>query len=454
MANMLDYLGWYGGLPFDVVPYNEVDAALLAQLSYVALEGIVPSWDEGGEVSLAEVAERLVTDLGKDRIYATPGVVSPLTAMLPQTMAAGRRFSDARLLGLRSILDEETNEQFCAVTIRLGRGVTYVAFRGTDDTLVGWREDFQMTYETVPSQLHAVHYLERVMRGLPDETFDVGGHSKGGNLAVYAAAKASPELKERISAVWNLDGPGFEPSVLTDEELEPVADRIHLIVPAFDVVGQLLERQTPLEVVVSDEQGVQQHDAMSWQVLGPAFVRAEEGTITDDAAAVGDTFERWLGQATPAERREIFGDLFDALGRAGVEGLSDLYSGDPVLIGRIAREVLEVPAESRDYVLNLLGRLMGERARSVTMDLVAQATRQLQGLVEPDADQGDPTGPLTIAEMESYRRRASLRRLRRNLLALLGPDDRHRLATVAAVGGGLLAVVGMAAWRSAHPHKP
>lgn len=437
---MLDYLSWYGDMDFEAVPYNEVDAALLAQLAYVDLEGIVPGLSAGGSITMADAAAEFLALHGKDSIYGTPGVVSPLTALLPQAMASGKRFGGAILSRFRSRLDAETHEQFCAFCITLSNGLTYVAFRGTDDSITGWREDFEMTYETVPSQEHSVHYLNQVIRGLPEGDLEVGGHSKGGNLAVYGAAKVTPRYQDRIGHIWNFDGPGFDELVLPPALLAPIADRVSLIVPAFDVVGQLLDRQVPTKVVASTEEGIQQHSALSWEVLGPAFVEADRGVIQPEAKAVNEAFDRWLGSADHDERRERFSDLFDALERAGVRGLSDLYSGDPALLARVTYEVAKVPGESRAYVASLLGKLIGEMARRRTSEAIDGAMTSIQSLMEPPAAEVDPETPLSTAEMARYRASVEREKARQNLLSVFGQTraQRRRTLAVGAAGGVVL----------------
>ena len=297
MADILDYLDWYGDVPLEAVPFNEVDNVVLAQLSYCALEGVVPTVAEGGTVTMAEAAERFLEVNGKEQIYGWAGVVSPYTVLLPQKLAAGRRFRDARLGRLHARLDARSGEQLCVFHVGLSDGSTYVTFRGTDDTVVGWREDFEMTYDVVPSQTDAATYLDVTCGDVPAPIM-VGGHSKGGNLAVYGAAMCGEAVRGKVSVIWNNDGPGFDPEVLPEESIAPVRDRIRTYVPEFDVVGQLLSVGEPTKVVASDERGVMQHSALSWQVLGPSFV--ESPGILPEARAVNRASTR--GSTPPTAR--------------------------------------------------------------------------------------------------------------------------------------------------------
>ena len=163
MADMFDYLDWFGDFDFETVPFNEVDNLILAQVSYLPLLDVVPAPGEGS-VSLAEAANRYVEKFPS----SAPARLGPLLSartndLLGHMASCGRRYADMQLGAYEEVLDEGTHEQFGAITFELPDGSIYVAFRGTDSSLEGWLEDCEISYKVIPSQTHALAYLRAVV---------------------------------------------------------------------------------------------------------------------------------------------------------------------------------------------------------------------------------------------------------------------------------------------------
>ena len=245
MADMFDYLLWRGDLSMEAVPPNPVDTLILSELSYIGFEGLVPG-DFLHPVPLRVAAEAfamLPDREDRDRVKRDGELLA--------AAARTERFGELRLVFYRSELLPELQSQFAAVTWLLPGGGAVITYRGTDLSITGWKEDFNMSFQPqVPAQEKALWYLEafaRVHRG----PIRLAGHSKGGNLAVYAAAKAQPELQERILSVHNHDGPGFHSSMLRDPGYRAILPRVRTFVPQSSVVGMLLEHEEPYTVVKS-----------------------------------------------------------------------------------------------------------------------------------------------------------------------------------------------------------
>ena len=303
MATMLEYLDWRGDLTLEADPFNEVDSLVLCQLSYLDLAGIVPGTAEGGSVSVAAAAQRFADVHANDPTGGAPGgVVSPLTPQVLAKMAQGARFSRARLLRYEEHLDTKAGEQFAALCIRLDDKTTYVAFRGTDDTFAGWREDFAMSFTIVGAQRRAAAYLDGVRRSVRGP-LRVGGHSKGGNLAVYAASTATWAWRRRVREIWIHDAPGFGEDTVSPEALTAVEGHVRRYVPEFCIVGQLLQQGEKHEVVASATSAVMQHSAMNWQVMGNRFVRRE--AIDGRAQRFGELFARVIEGRDAEFRRRL-----------------------------------------------------------------------------------------------------------------------------------------------------
>lgn len=208
MANMMDYLDWRGDLTFELSEFNEVDSLILSQLVYVAFDGIVPQFGSEGAVSIREASEEYWKRHTEEEVLAHVSMTKSAPFVM-RKMAQTARFADSMLSGYVNDISDEEQSQFSVVCVTLPDNSLYVAFRGTDNTLIGWREDFNMGYlmET-PGQLKAVEYLNRAVTE-QYQTVRVGGHSKGGNLAVYASVKCLPQIQDKIVDVYSNDGPGF-----------------------------------------------------------------------------------------------------------------------------------------------------------------------------------------------------------------------------------------------------
>ena len=286
MANILDYLDWRGDLTLAERGFNEVDNLLMAELCFLDFSGIVPA-DFSAPVSLPEAMQKY----DAARPQETMGVLVPeQIPELGHKMAASRRFSDLTLCAYVSRTDEETQTQFSALTALLPDKTAYIAFRGTDDTIVGWKEDFNLAFlPVVPAQRMAAEYLAAAAAALPSHPLRVGGHSKGGNLAVYSAVFCGEAVQNQLMRVYNNDGPGFRTSLLGLPEHRRVADKITTILPESSVVGMLLEHEERYEVVRSTQSGLWQHDGFSWQVRGEKFEHlpdlTEGGKLVDTAPA-------------------------------------------------------------------------------------------------------------------------------------------------------------------------
>lgn len=315
MGNILSYLKWRGDLTFRERPFCEVDNLVLAELSYLDFSGLVPTVEQGGSVSLAQAAEGYDVALRKvQNVNGLPDDFLPL-------MARSNRFRDVRLSHYADILDRETGVQFAALHIALGDGTVYVAFRGTSDDLIGWREDFSMSFQLMPAQTLAAAYLSETLCE-PGVKYRIGGHSKGGSLAVYAAMMCSAEQKEQIIAVYSNDGPGICDELLDREKYQELQPKLTRIVPEFSVIGSLFAQEPPTKIVASSASGISQHEGMSWEVEGDHFCIRED--LSPKCLLVNNIFRTWIESASMEQRKTFTNDFFDALESSGVKQLSEL----------------------------------------------------------------------------------------------------------------------------------
>lgn len=305
MSNMFDYLEWRGDLSFGSVSLCPADTLIFSMLPYVRLEGILPESPSAEPMRLADAVARYLE---------APAVtlVNEDHHRLLQKLKSAPRFAPLRLLAAQKRLDAESGMQFAALTVLLPGQNLFVAFEGTDDTLIGWREDFRMSYECpVPAQLRAAEYLRAVAAAHPMRRIFVGGHSKGGNLAMYAALHCGTEFRHRIRAVYNHDGPGFCDDTVSTPNYKDLRDRIHTFLPQSSIVGVLLEHDENYKIVKSTNPGLLQHDPYSWQIMGADF------EYTDHRTAFGleteAILDRFVKELSPERKRQFAEALFTIL---------------------------------------------------------------------------------------------------------------------------------------------
>ncbi|MBO5032932.1 MAG: DUF2974 domain-containing protein [Lachnospiraceae bacterium] len=275
MGDILSYVYEFGGFTFAEKPFCEIDGLVFSHLSYFIFNDIIPAiGDNKPSIALCDVAQQMdwhhfisvKWELDKNR-------------ELFYKIAFSRRYRNTKADYFVEEVNTDEDVQFCAVTFMLGNGDIFISFRGTDDALIGWKEDFYMAYRTpVGAQIRSTEYVNQVAKLLARKKnlrFYLGGHSKGGNLAVYAAMTCDESIKHRIGKIYDMDGPGFRPDFMATLDYDGIKDKILKIVPDESFVGMLMEQKTDFELIKSKEIGVQQHICFSWCVEGDRFERAE-----------------------------------------------------------------------------------------------------------------------------------------------------------------------------------
>ena len=320
--NCLDYLEERGHLPFSQAPFCIIDSLILSVCAYAPLEGVLPGLSAQEALPFRQAVNRLTTQAGWDH---TGVLMADQIPRLVVRTAESPRFAQVRLGCCESILDEETGTQFAALTWFLPDGTLYLSFRGTDDSLVGWKECFRMAFTfPIPAQKLAEDYLAQVAARHPGK-LRLGGHSKGGNLAVWAAVHAQPMVRRRILRVDSHDGPGFTRDLTGTPAYQALAKRIRIFVPQSSLVGALLHQDRHCQVIRSHGSGtVGQHDPFSWEVEGTqyrllprrsAFGRKSAGTV-----------HAWLAAMSPQEQEEFVEVLFNLLAAGHAKTLTDITS--------------------------------------------------------------------------------------------------------------------------------
>lgn len=373
MANIIDYVQWRGDIPLAQVPFGAVDALVLSYLSYMPFEGLVsePFGTEGA--LLSDVAVHML-EQGLTGACAIDNGKSD--CRLLEALRDSERFGTMRLTGYVSRFDRETQEQFSAITFLPPQEMAFVAFRGTDSSVVGWKEDFNMSFSTeVPAQGAALDYVMRASAALPGPVI-LCGHSKGGNLAAYAGVFAPENVQERIRCVYNFDGPGFNEALLETPQFRKMDMRIHTFVPQSSMIGVLMWHAEPFIVVKSDSVGVFQHNPYSWQVMGGRFITLPERTRESRLAE--ETIKSWLENLPPEERKRFIDGVYSVLSVSDGRNIGDLFEAKN--IRAILRAVSTMDEETKNAIADAFKRLGGS-LRETLPEWVESATGQFRTMI-------------------------------------------------------------------------
>lgn len=350
MGNLFDWLAWRGDISLSQLPFGEVDNLALSVLAYVPLEGIVPGLGEKHGISLRDAAAAFFKNANLQ-----DSVRDEQDKDFLRAMAASERFGPLELFAASSLLDNDTEVQFMALTIDTGDRHLFVAYRGTDQSLVGWKEDFNMSFmDTVPAQLEAVKYLDRVAR-MRRGRLRIGGHSKGGNLAAFAAAFTTARIQRRIVAVWNNDGPGFNTTIIAQPGCRAIQNRLCSYIPQSSVVGMLLEHEEAVTIIRSNRTGILQHDPYSWIIEGGHFVRADE--LDPSSLFIDRTLKDWLVAMPPEKRGAVIEALYEIILSTESRTVFDLASNWLRHAGTIIHRFNTIDGETRTMILEAAGLL-------------------------------------------------------------------------------------------------
>ena len=351
MGNIFDYLEWRGDVPLSVDPFNEVDNLIFSQLVYTAFEGLS---EDSVRVPLEEVCRAFFAVHTEEELRESTRFTAP-APLLMKEMVRGARFCDTTVSRYQTVFDKEAAVQFAALTFHLPDGTAYIAFRGTDSTLTGWREDFDLGYQdATEGQRLAKEYLNAAGAALPG-LFYVGGHSKGGNLAVYAAALCDEDVRGRILTVYSNDGPGFREDFLESEGYGRILQRICSILPEFSVFGRLLDHRCRHRVVDSTAEGFAQHNGFTWSVRRNRFEEAEE---TKGSLRVEKMLDGWIGAMDDETRASMTETVFTLLESTGKETVQEIGDRKWKSAAAILSSLLDLPKEQRKELLHQAGQLL------------------------------------------------------------------------------------------------
>ena len=353
MGNIMDYISWRGDLSFEQSQFNEVDNLILACFSYVNLDGISAVTKQKG-IGLKKLTKEFMKLHTMKELEADKSFIR-LAPFMMMEMAKSVRFGKCVVRNYVNDIVTEAEQQFAAMEIVLEDGTSYVSFRGTDDTIIGWKEDFNLSTGVVPAQKRAIEYLQKISEHT-DGMLRVGGHSKGGNLAIYGSVMCK-SAHEKILEIYSNDGPGFSREFQELPETKEMMSKIIRIIPEYSIIGTLLEHEKEPVIVASSSKGLLQHDGFSWEVQGPALVRRD--SLNKTALRFIEILHKWIDGMDMEQKRLLIEDLFATLQASGYENLSEVQSGGLKSLAAMVKRVEKFAPESRGMMQELLTAICG-----------------------------------------------------------------------------------------------
>lgn len=351
MGTILDYLKEYGDYTLEEKPFSDVDSLVLSQFAYLKFDGMVPS---PGEDKPMVTMYDLVNHESYDHLYADERYREDNTALF-LGMYRSRRFNSMKIGNYVNRIELERETQFSAVTYRLSNGIYYVAFRGTDENIVGWKEDLNLAFsEPVPGQLMSVEYLEKTAQSIPGE-FYVGGHSKGGNLAVYSSMNCDPKVRQRISRIYDHDGPGFRPEVKKKSAYAEIESGIHKTIPRSSLVGMLLYSDGTYQVVESKTIGVAQHNPYTWLIDGDHFHIVEE--IRAGRKFMDEALNEWILSLNQEQMHTFVDTLYQIVLASETDNLIDFTDNWFQSIHKIGMALKAVDPQTAKMIIQIMKKL-------------------------------------------------------------------------------------------------
>lgn len=320
MRNVLDYIYWRGDLTFEQAPLNTIDAMIFSEFSYIDFTRLAPNKLENGELTIKEAAKLWEEADRKD--FMPTGYLHHAQAYEALTFAGNsKRFEDLMIANHVKDISVTEESQFGVTTFNRGGEPFFIAFEGTDLRSLGWKEDLQITYlPAIPSQKKAVEFLKKHFAKHPQEV-SIGGHSKGGNLAVFSAIHVGKLFQPLIRNVYSYDAPGFTTEILEDEDYIRLEDRIQSFIPQDSMIGLLLHKLEEETVVYSHGSEFDQHDIYTWEIKGQEFVSSD---LTESAREIQRLMNELLDELSLKEREEFTETLFTIIG----DGEDDFIIGD------------------------------------------------------------------------------------------------------------------------------
>ena len=350
MEKIFDYVSKYGNYDFDKKSLNELDMLIFSHLSYLNLSSCNDS-------SIYDIGLKL----NKTNIKKFGDSVKTAYKLL-SLIYDKKRYKDIIIFNYKYILTDDV--QVGALSLRLLNNDIVISFEGTDNTFIGWKEDFALSYEyPTKSHLIASKYVSDTLNKNNCNIY-LCGHSKGGNLALVSALRLLPSKKSKIKKIYSFDGPGLPRDIFKSMDYDMVKDKLYNIIPNYSIVGVLLYQEN-LNVIKSDAIGIMQHEISSWIVEDDHLLRCEESSLSKELAT---SIKAWLIKTTREERRQIINDVFDIFIKSGIKTTDDIKENKIKSASVLLKNLTYFSKETKILINNYFKLLIGEFGNNIIND--------------------------------------------------------------------------------------
>ena len=355
MGNLITYVQQYEAQTFKDKSLTDIDILVLTEIAYLPFDEIVSSsFEEKAAISLNQLGKEF--EIIKEKEHENnPFMITKERIQLLDVVSKSQRYKDIKVFGFMNDIDDELTKQFAAVCYQWEEESRWIIFRGTDESLIGWKEDFMMTYsDLIPAQTDAIEYL-RKQAELFAGSLNISGHSKGGNLSLYASAMQEEDIQHRIKQIYCWDAPGVHRSILGTEGYQRVVSKAKRYIPQDSIVGLMLESQVPYHIIESQGSGISQHSALMWNIEEDHFVELTE--LTKNSQLTDQTFKQWTEVVSDEDLKLFFDTFFELIFEMGVETVNDVYYNFRIYMRQFFEKTYQMDTEKREILLRV-GRLL------------------------------------------------------------------------------------------------
>ena len=351
MGNLITYVQQYGAQTFEDKSLTDIDVLVLTEIAYLPFDEIVPkSFDVTEAISLNQLGKEFEKIKEKEH-ENNPFMITSERIELLEVVSKSQRYKDIKVFGFMNDIDDELTKQFAAVCYQWEEESRWIIFRGTDESLTGWKEDFMMTYsDLIPAQTDAIEYL-RKQAELFSGSLNISGHSKGGNLSLYASAMQEETVQDRIKQIYCWDAPGVHRSILGTEGYQRVVSKAKRYIPQDSIVGLMLESQVPYHIIESQGSGISQHSALMWNIEEDHFVELTE--LSRNSQLTDQTFKQWTEVVSDEDLKLFFDTFFDLIFEMGVETVNDVYYNFRMYMQKFFEKAYQMNPEKREVLLRV-----------------------------------------------------------------------------------------------------
>ncbi len=367
MFNAIDYVKWRGDISFENAPLNEIDSLIFCELSYIPFENFFSNSSHGE--TLEALARKFLALPENERKMGAIIPDKQITELL-EIVGKSNRFKNVRLKNFVNNVCKKAEKQFCAMTFVINSEYYYIAFRGTDDNIIAWKEDFNMAFNTpIPSQTEGAEYLDAVGLKTRRKLY-IGGHSKGGNIATYASLFTNERVKKKIISVHSFDGPGFRPDFIETIDDDETKAKIIKILPQGSIIGMIFDPISTCKFIKSKGKGMYQHDAFNWEVMGTGFVQVEEPLKS--SRDFHDLLLKWAISMKPEEREEFVGAVFRLITVNDISTLTDIANEK----AKFFFGLFKADSKTKKILFSAIGKLLKQKKN-------LNETKKLQEKIPP-----------------------------------------------------------------------